>query len=71
VAAVLEKGAVHRARSPKAYVSELLTLSEACERFDIRFQRVWAMAEAGMINPVRYKGRILYVEAQLRKALVK
>lgn len=33
------------------------------------FQRVWALAEAGLIHAVKPKGRILYLEAELRAVL--
>jgi hypothetical protein len=41
-------------------LSELLTAQEACRRYGIRTQRLYALAELGLLHPVQPNGRILY-----------
>ncbi len=47
-------------------VSELLTLREACRRFDLYPEKIYAWAEAGLLHPVKPNGRTLYPEWEIR-----
>jgi len=46
-------------------VSELLTLREACARFGLYNEQVYAWARDGRIHPVKPNGRTLYPEWEI------
>ena len=46
-------------------VSELLTLREACKRFDLYPEKIYAWVHAGQVHPVQPNGRILYPEWEI------
>jgi hypothetical protein len=51
-------------RAPQDH-AELLTLREACRRFDIDRRQIWVWAALGQLHPVRPAGRTLYPEWEL------
>lgn len=48
-------------------VSELLTLREACKRFELYPEKIYAWSKAGALHPVQPAGRLLYPEWELRR----
>lgn len=58
---------IRDARAPQPS-GELLTLREACARFGVYPQVVWAWVAAGQVHAVRPHGRVLYPEWELSSA---
>lgn len=61
---------VDRASAPEETVSDLLTLTQVCERLDVHGQRVYVLVQEGRLHPVRVPGqrRVYYAAWEVEGA---